>query len=149
VSDVYATILLLHLIGATIWTGGHIVLACVVLPGVLRNRSPQELLRFEAGFERIGLPALLTQVATGAWLAAARLPPSGWLDLANPVARPIALKLALLALTVALAADARLRLIPTLTPERLGALAWHIVPVTVVSVLFVVAGVSMRGGWPG
>lgn len=34
----------------------------------------------------------------------------------------------------------------------LGATIWtggHIVPVTVLSVLFVVAGVSLRGGWLG
>ncbi|MFA5630172.1 MAG: hypothetical protein WC997_01565 [Porticoccaceae bacterium] len=31
----YGLILLLPILGATIWTGGHIVLAVTVLPGVL------------------------------------------------------------------------------------------------------------------
>ncbi len=35
----YATILLLHILGATIWTGGHLVLAVTILPRVLRERS--------------------------------------------------------------------------------------------------------------
>ena len=53
----------------------------------------------------------------------------------------------MLATTVAFALDARLRLIPRLSEQNLGALAWHIVPVTIVSVLFVVVGVSFRTGW--
>jgi hypothetical protein len=48
---------------------------------------------------------------------------------------------------VAIAADARIRIIPKLTAARLPSLAWHIVPVTVVSVLYVVVGVSFRTGW--
>jgi len=45
------------------------------------------------------------------------------------------------------AADARLRLIPNLSRENLTAIAWHIVPVTIVSILFVAAGVAFRTGW--
>lgn len=40
----YGMLLLLHILGATIWTGGHIVLALVVLPRALRERSPAVLL---------------------------------------------------------------------------------------------------------
>ena len=57
----YGTLLLLHVLAATIWTGGHLVLALTVLPRVLRERSPAELLRFESAYERIGLPALGVQ----------------------------------------------------------------------------------------
>jgi hypothetical protein len=39
-----------------------------------------------------------------------------------------------------------LRLIPKLTPEQLPALAAHVIPVTVLSVLFVLAGVAFRVG---
>ena len=70
-----------------------------------------------------------------------------WFALENPVARPIAVKLLLLAVTILFAADARLRLIPRLNDDRLTAMAWHIVPVTIVSVLFVAAGVAFRTGW--
>lgn len=59
----------------------------------------------------------------------------------------VGVKLLLLATTVVFALDARLRLIPRLSEQNLMALAWHIVPVTVVSVLFVVVGVSFRTGW--
>lgn len=80
----YGILLFLHILAATIWTGGHLVLATAVLPGVLRDRSPEALLRFE---------------------------------------------------------------IPKLSEENLSAMAWHIVPVTIVSVLFVFVGVAFRTGW--
>lgn len=35
------TLLFLHLLGAAIWVGGHLVLALGILPGALRRRDPQ------------------------------------------------------------------------------------------------------------
>ncbi len=146
--NMHGILLFLHVLAATVWTGGHLVLAAVVLPGVLRRKSPDELLRFESGYERIGIPALLVQVVTGLWLAYLLIPDVGqWFNLANPVSRPITAKLLLLAITVLFAVDARLRLIPKLNKENLTAMAWHIVPVTIVSVLFVAVGVAFRTGW--
>ena len=144
----HGTVLLLHILGATIWTGGHLLLALTVLPKALRARSVEEVMRFESGFERIGIPALAVQVFTGLWLAHAALPDVAlWFDPAVPAARPIMLKLALLALTVALAADARLCVIPRLSADTLKGLAWHIAAVTLIAVLFVATGVSFRTGW--
>lgn len=144
----YGTMLLLHILAATIWTGGHLVLAIAILPRVLRERSPARLLEFESAYERVGMPALVVQVATGLWLAHRMVPElSRWLAFGDPVATLVGVKLLLLATTVGFALDARLRLIPKLSEKNLGALAWHIVPVTIVSVLFVVVGVSFRTGW--
>ena len=146
----YGAVLLVHLLAATIWTGGHLVLALTILPVVLRQKDVAYLSRFEAGYERIGIPALILQVLSGLWLAFQRLPDIGaWLDFGDPVARPIAIKLTLLLLTVVFALDARLRVIPNLSANNLNALAWHAVPVTVIAVLFVVTGVSFRTGWLG
>jgi hypothetical protein len=84
------------------------------------------------------------------WLAYQRIPDvSQWLAFDHPVSRLIGAKLVLLALTAAFAADARLRVIPRLSEERLTSMAWHIVPVTVFSVLFVIVGTSFRTGWLG
>jgi putative copper export protein len=144
----YGAILLLHILSATIWTGGHLVLAVTVLPRVLRERSPARLLEFESAYERIGMPALVVQVATGLWLAHRMVPePGRWLAFDDPVASLVGVKLLLLATTVGFALDARLRVIPHLSDRNPVALAWHIVPVTVVSVLFVVVGVAFRTGW--
>lgn len=144
----YGWLLLLHILGATIWTGGHLILSTVILPQVLRQRSVQQLLAFESRFERIGMPALMVQVITGLMLAQRLLPtPTHWLDVSNPVTHVVWAKLLLLTLTVLLALDAKLRVLPDLHAGKLVDMAWHIVPVTVFSVLFVVAGVSFRTGW--
>jgi putative copper export protein len=138
-------LLVLHVLGATVWVGGHLLLALTVLPGAWRARDPAPIRAFESRYERIGLPALVVQVATGAWLAWRLVPdPSAWLD-AGP-GRAVALKLALLLGTVALAAHARLRLIPALGPDTVRALGVHIVAVTALGVAMLVAGVLIRFG---
>lgn len=146
--DAASVALTLHVLAATVWTGGHIVLATVILPAALRHRSIENLRRFEQGYERVGIPALLIQIITGLWLAHRLVPGlANWFDQSNPLARLVLVKLALLVITAALAVDARLRIIPRLTDEKLVSLAWHIVPVTIVSVLFVIVGVAFRTGW--
>jgi len=142
----YGYLLLFHVLGATVWTGGHLVLAFGVLPEALRTRSPAPLMAFESRFEKVGMPALAVQIVTGLALAHYRLGGLGtWTDWSNPAARLVALKLGLLGLTAALAIDARFRVIPRMSAERLTGLALHIVPVTIFSVAFVMVGLAFRG----
>ncbi|MEE1652604.1 MULTISPECIES: CopD family protein [Brachymonas] len=145
----YGWALLLHVLGATVWTGGHLILACTVLPRVLREQDVDGLLKFESAYERIGMPALLVQVITGFWMAMQLQPDYGqWLAFGDPVTRLIGIKLFLLLLTVLLALDARFRVIPRLhQPGKLTDMAWHIVPVTLIGIVFVATGVSLRTGW--
>jgi putative copper export protein len=144
----YGILLLLHILSATIWTGGHIVLSVVVLPRVLRERSPEMLLNFESVYEKIGMPALIVQVITGLVMAYRLVPDvSQWFNMANPISHPIAAKLILLALTIGFAINARFRVIPVLSQNNLVVMAWHIIPVTILSILFVIVGVSFRTGW--
>ncbi len=142
----YAFVLLAHILAATIWVGGHLVLALGVLPVALRTRDPAPVQAFEERYERLGIPALLVQVITGLWMAMRAVPPSRWLDLATPGAGYVLAKLTLLAITIGLAIDARLRIVPTLRAETLNALAWHIAAITTTAVLFVVAGVGLHTG---
>jgi putative copper export protein len=144
----HGMVLLLHLLGATIWTGGHLVLGLSILPKALKENSVSRIQDFEQAYEKIGIPALIIQVLTGVWLAWRLIPQwSLWLQVDNPVVRLIWFKLLLLLITLLLAADARIRVIPTLSSKNLRQLAWHIIPVTLISVLFVVVGVSFRTGW--
>ncbi len=143
----YRLILILHIIGATVWVGGHLVLSLAILPGALRSRDPSSVREFEARFERIGIPSLAAQVVTGLLLAfrwipslAAFLPPS------SPQAWFIAVKVALLAATVLIAVHARLRVIPTLHEGNLNTLAYHAFAVTALGLAFVVMGVAIRTG---
>lgn len=144
----FGVILLLHLLGATIWTGGHLVLAICILPGVLKERSVSRLVAFEQAYERLGMSALAVQIVTGLWLAHRLIPDvSLWFDWDSPFARGILIKLILLVSTAVIALDARLRVIPRLDEHRLTDMAWHIVAITGLAVLFVVAGVAFRSGW--
>ncbi len=95
------------------------------------------------------MPALGAQVATGSWLLyqAVLEQPEGSM-LTHITGLSIA-KVALLLLTGALAVHAKFRLLPRLTANTMGALAWHIRLVTLLSVLFVIAGVGFRFGPQG
>src|SRR3546814_15667120 len=73
----YGILLLLHILGATIWTGGHIIVSVTVLPRALRQGAPEVLLNFESMFEKIGMPALVVQIITGPILAYRFLPDIG------------------------------------------------------------------------
>src|SRR6266508_6610332 len=111
----YRLLVALHLLGAAIWVGGHLVLSLSVVPRSLRTHDPAIIREFESGFERVGIPALLVQVVTCLWLAYHWVPDlTGWFFPSTPAARLVLLKLALLAATVALAVHARFRVIPRL-----------------------------------
>jgi putative copper export protein len=58
----YRLLVVLHLLGASVWVGGHLVLSLSVLPRALRARDPAIISEFESGLERLGIPALLVQV---------------------------------------------------------------------------------------
>jgi putative copper export protein len=137
-------LVLIHLLGATIWAGGHLVLSIGFLPVAIRKGDLSVITFFEQRYERIGLPALLAQVVTGVWMAAIYVPFREWLSLATTHHRFLWVKLGLLLVTLALALHARLFLIPQLTREKLPALAFHIVLVTMLAVAFVVVGLSFR-----
>ncbi len=140
-------LLLVHLLGAAIWTGGHLVLALGVLPRALRRREPGLIQAFEERYEPIGIAALIAQVLTGFELTRRYFPGfQGLFNLDSPLAVAALTKIILLILTVSLALDARLRIIPKLGRDNLGALAWHIIPVTILSVAFVYVGLCFRFG---
>jgi uncharacterized membrane protein len=54
----YGMLVLIHVLAATVWTGGHLVLSTVVLPRVLREKDPEALLRFEAPTSASACPPL-------------------------------------------------------------------------------------------
>lgn len=143
----YKYILVLHILSATIWTGGHLVLALALLPQILREGSVDKLLAFESAYEKLGMSALLVQVLSGLWMAYVMIPQvSLWFTSDSFITRLILLKLTLLVLTAIVAMDARLRVIPNLTAETLPSMALRIRLITLLSVAFVLAGATFRTG---
>ena len=141
-------LLILHLLGAAIWTGGHLILALVILPKVLSSRNLDALLQFEQQFEKIGMPALAIQVITGLWMAHNILPNVGaWFAFDNDISILISIKLILLLMTATVAMHARFWVIPRLSADNLNGFAVNIVLVTLLSVTFVVVGTLFRTGF--
>lgn len=145
--NVYRYLVMAHLLGASAWIGGHLVLLGVVLPGARRAGSVAGVLEFEHRFGRIGLLALVVQVASGALLA------TRWIDdwrtifsAPTPAGHLIIAKIVLLALIMALARHATRRVLPALTATTLGRFAFHAWVVTALSVLLLVCGVGVRTG---
>ncbi len=141
--------LVLHLIGSSIWVGGHLILAITILPRALKLRDPDILHQFESRYEKIGIPALLLQVATGLWLAYYYVDNLLTVfDFAYSQHTFIAIKIILLILTVIIAAHARIRLISKLKEENMVFLAWHIITVTVLGLAILFFGAGIRiGNW--
>lgn len=140
-------LLLLHLLGSAVWIGGHVVLVRVILPRARASHDPAPVIEFERGYGKIGLAALVIQVATGVMLASPYI--GGWgglLGTPTP-ARPLVIaKLAILATILILAADATHRVLPRLRAETLGAFTVHAWIVTVLSVCLLVLGAGIRSG---
>jgi putative copper export protein len=145
----FKLLLIAHLVGSSIWVGGHLILAVIVLPKALKQKDPSIIGSFEAVYEKIGIPALILQVISGIWLS--YLYVSSILTVFNfeyVQQTLIALKLILLLLTVVIAVHARLRIIRKLKQENLTFLAWHIITITVLAVSMLVLGSGIRvGGW--
>ena len=137
------SIVFLHILAATIWTGGHLVLALGFLPRALKQRDFGIIEAFESGFEPIGLPALLILVLTGIYMTTVYAPGFFLLDWHDHYTRHLMMKYGTLLMTLGLAVHARFFLIPK---RALRPLAVHIIAVTVLAVLFVLLGFSTRSG---
>ena len=143
-------LLIIHLICATIWVGGHLFLVIRVLPKALSEKDVVGLKSFKDKFEPLGMPSLIFLVVTGIWMAYdynATL--STWFSFSNNIERVISIKLILLLLTVVLAVLADRIIFPKLNQNNLNIAAIPILLVTVIGVVMLILGSFVRyGGIP-
>lgn len=137
-------LVILHVLGATIWVGGHLILSIRFLPAGLRKKDPDIIKAFEQKYETIGIPSLALQVITGVWMALNYN--SNLIGFANGIETAISIKLILLLTIVLLAIHARFFILPKLSADKLVSLAGHIIAVTLISVVLLYLGVSIRFG---
>ncbi len=143
----FKILVILHTLAATVWTGGHLILAVTVLPGALKHHDPDRIHQFEEHFEGFGLGALLLQVITGLGLTWIYFPGlANFFAFDSYLSIYISIKLLLLLGTVALAVHARFFIIPNLSQENLNDLAFHIIGITFLATLFVIIGAGIRLG---
>ena len=137
----------LHLLAASVWVGGHLVLTISFLPAALRNNDPGIILNFEKKYERVGIPALLLLVITGVMMAYRYgVSVSVWFSFREPVEQIVSTKLLLLFLIFALAVHARFFIIPSLNEKNLRKMALHIFLISLVSIAMLVLGSMIRFG---
>ncbi|PKP16867.1 MAG: copper resistance protein CopD [Bacteroidetes bacterium HGW-Bacteroidetes-23] len=138
-------LIVFHVLGAAIWIGGHLILCIRYLPESLKNKDPDIIRAFEKKYEIIGLPSLLVQIVTGIWIALTYYNVHLF-GFANPVEQAVSIKLILLLITLLLAVHVRFFVFPKLTAENLWGLALHIIAVTLIAVLMLYFGVTVRFG---
>jgi putative copper export protein len=140
-------LLILHLLAATVWVGGHLILCIAFLPAALSKKEPQIIKGFEKKYEPVGIPSLAVLIITGILMAYnLGVPFSKWFSFSEPVEKVVSLKLSLLLVTFALAIHARFFIIPTLSEKSLAKMAFHIVFITIVGICMLVAGTFVRFG---
>lgn len=145
-------LLILHLIAATIWVGGHLVLAIGYLPKALKHKDFSYIGNFEKTYEPIGMPSLAVLIITGIIMAYDyNAGFSSWFSFVTPIERVVSLKLIFLLTTICFAISAQTRVLPKLRKgqfNKLPEMAVHIICVTLIGVLMVILGSLVRiGGW--
>ena len=140
-------LLILHLLAATIWVGGHLLLSIRFLPEAIKTKDVSIIQNFKDKFEPIGMPALIISILTGIAMAYDYgVPFTKWFSFSNGIEKVVSLKLILLFIAVALAVNAQLFLFPKLTSKSLAKAALQIILVTFIGVIMLILGSLVRIG---
>ena len=142
-------LLVIHLLSASIWVGGHLLLCFAYLPQALKEKDPKTILNYERKYEPVGMTALALLVITGILMAYKYgVSFEYWFQFSTPIEKVISSKLILLLLTVAFALSAQFRVLPKLKTDssKLPEMTFHIVSVTIIGVLMLIFGSFVRFG---
>ena len=140
-------LLIIHLIAATIWIGGHLTLSIVFLPVALRQKEPQIILNFERKFEPLGISALIALVITGIWMAYDfGVSYESWFNFIGSLEKVVSIKLLLLMLTIILALYTQIYVIPNLNKYNINKIAFSIISVTLIGITMLILGSTIRYG---
>lgn len=142
-------LLIIHLLSATIWVGGHLLLTFGYLPQALKEKDTSIILKYEKKYEPIGMTSLFLLIVTGIIMAyQLGVPLQSWFTFSNSIERVVSIKLLLLATTALFALSAQFRVIPKLkdNPNKLPEMAFHIISVTSLGVALLILGSFIRYG---
>lgn len=140
-------LLIIHLIAATIWIGGHLTLSIVFLPVALRKKEPLIILNFEKKFEPLGISSLIALIITGIWMAYDfGITYQSWFYFSGSLEKVVSIKLVLLMLTFVLALYTQIYVIPNLNKYNLNKIAFSIISVTVIGLNMLILGSTIRYG---
>lgn len=141
--------LILHLLGATIWVGGHLYLLIRLMPNFIKNNDVASFLAFEKSYEPLGMTALAMQVITGVYMLNNILPISLWWSPMGTLTALIHAKLTWLVLTILTAMSARFGVVAKLennthNKNTLKIMGVHVLLVNIWAIGFVITGAFFR-----
>ncbi|GGE95151.1 CopD family protein [Flavobacterium limi] len=142
-------LLIIHLLSAAIWVGGHILLCVAYLPKALKEKDTKIILNYEKKYEPVGMTSLFLLVVTGILMAYKYgVTINYWFQFATPIESVVSSKLILLFTTAAFALSAQFRVLPKLktNPRKLPEMTFHIVSVTTIGILMLIFGSFIRFG---
>jgi|SRR5690554_1679059 len=140
-------LLVIHLICAAIWVGGHLFLVFRILPKAIKEKDVSGLKNFKKSYEPLGMPSLLILVITGVWMAYNyNVKFSMWFSFSNAIERVVSVKLILLLCTICLAIIADRFIFPKLNEKNIYKASIFITTVTLIGVAMLVLGSFIRFG---
>ncbi|MGL2967215.1 copper resistance protein CopD [Flavobacterium sp. XGLA_31] len=139
--------LVLHLLAATVWVGGHLFLSLRFLPEALKKKDPEVLKNFKDKFEPVGMPSLIILLITGILMAYDfDVTVTKWFSFSNAIEKVVSLKLILMFTSLLMAINAQIFVFPKVTSERLKPVAIQIVLITLIGIAMLVLGSLVRVG---
>ena len=140
-------VLIIHLLAATVWVGGHLILLLIYVPKAKASNSLEGISFFRKNFESIGMPSLILLLLTGVLLAYDYdVSIDKWFQFKDGIELVVSIKLLLFILTIGLAISATKFIFPKLKNKPKPILYVFILLVTSIAVTMLVLGSLVRIG---
>ena len=139
--------LIIHLLAATIWVGGHLLLLLRYVPKAIKSKSLEELSAFRKNFEPVGIPSLFILILTGILMAYDyNITFEKWFLFENSIEKIVSIKLILLFISLTLAFITIKFVLPSINKISPFILYFIIFLVTTIAVTMLVLGSLVRIG---
>ena len=140
-------ILIIHLLAATIWVGGHLILLLRYVPKAIKTKSLEELSMFRKNFEPVGMPSLFVLIVTGIIMAYDyNVTIEKWFLFENAIEKIVSIKLILLFISLTLAFITIKFVLPSIDKLSPFLLYFIIFLVTIIAVTMLILGSLVRVG---
>lgn len=140
-------ILIIHLLAATIWVGGHLILLLRYVPKAIKTKSLEELSVFRKNFELVGMPSLFILIITGIIMAYDyNVTIEKWFLFENAIEKIVSIKLILLFISLTLAFITIKFVLPSIDKLSPFLLYFIIFLVTTIGVTMLILGSLVRMG---
>lgn len=140
-------ILIIHLLAATVWVGGHLILLLRYVPKAIKSKSLEELSSFRKNFEPVGMPSLFILIITGILMAYDfDVTIDKWFLFKNSIEKIVSIKLVLLFISLTLAFITLKFILPSINKISPYILYFIIFLVTTIAVTMLILGSLVRRG---